>query len=224
MKGKNDMTLAVRKVDRDGVPYPTPEEAVQSILKIRLGDMQERETFFRQCYPAAVFIASKFARLGMPYADALGACHVGLIYAVSSFDVNNGAPFINFAMRCMERRIINLRRDENCQKRSINNQTTSLNVIQTDAGYSGELMDMIQVIDEQLEVLETQEQVRDIIHEYFMRRYPAEELMIFQLYVEEELTQRELAKRFNSSQMTISRTLKRVQSRLKQIAEELEER
>src|SRR6185312_8452733 len=62
---------------------------------------RQREAIVKRCLPLADHIARRYGGRGEPYDDLVQAGRLGLVNAVSRFDVDNGADLVSFAVPTM---------------------------------------------------------------------------------------------------------------------------
>lgn len=81
-----------------GIALLTPEEELDAVTRLRqTGCEQSRERLVCGNLRLAVYIAKRYAHLGVPLQDLVEAANVGLLMAVDRYDPAKGARFATYA-------------------------------------------------------------------------------------------------------------------------------
>jgi RNA polymerase sigma factor (sigma-70 family) len=103
--GHEDLTLYLREIRR--VPLLT-EEQERELARQWRGEQSEaaRQRLVCSNLRLAVYVAKRYAGLGLPLLDLVEAANLGLLRAVDRFDPDLGARLATFAMWWMRRAIV----------------------------------------------------------------------------------------------------------------------
>lgn len=88
---------------------PTPlseEEEKDALSKLKQGDNKVRELLIVHNLRLVVYIAKKFDNTGLDSDDLISVGTIGLIKAVSSFDIDKNIKLATYASRCIENEIL----------------------------------------------------------------------------------------------------------------------
>lgn len=84
--------------------YSEVTEMIRHLRTLAVGSpafQRQREAIVKRCLPLADHIARRYGGRGEPYDDLVQAGRLGLVNAVSRFDVDNGADLVSFAVPTM---------------------------------------------------------------------------------------------------------------------------
>lgn len=70
-----------------------PQEELQLLPRVKLGDRKARERLIQGCLPVVVQIAREFENRGLPLLDLVSEGNVGLLQAVEQFNPASGNTF-----------------------------------------------------------------------------------------------------------------------------------
>lgn len=162
-------------------------------------------------------VVKKYQGTGEDLDDLISIGTIGLIKAVTTFDANKASRLSTYAARCIENEILMHMRSKKKHSREV----SLYEPIGTDKeGNEINLLDIIEgpavdVVGEYATRLDIQKMLE------LMEKLPPKELQIIRLRYglsgEEELTQREIAKRLSISRSYVSRIEKNALIRLKNL-------
>lgn len=100
-----------RRVDYVGgaeaLPPPlTQEEEGLLLSRLRCGDVDVKPTLIERNLRLVVYIAKKFENTGIPVDDLVSIGSIGLIKAVSTFDIEKNIKLATYASKCIENEIL----------------------------------------------------------------------------------------------------------------------
>ncbi len=91
----------------EALPPPlTQEEEGLLLSRLRGGDVDVRSTLIERNLRLVVYIAKKFENTGIPVDDLVSIGSVGLIKAVSTFDIDKNIKLATYASKCIENEIL----------------------------------------------------------------------------------------------------------------------
>jgi len=91
----------------EALPPPlTQEEEIVLLSRLKDGDPDVRSTLIERNLRLVVYIAKKFENTGIPIDDLVSIGSIGLIKAVSTFDVRKNIKLATYASRCIENEIL----------------------------------------------------------------------------------------------------------------------
>lgn len=100
-----------RRVDYVGSAEALPpplshEEEVHLLSRLRGGDGDVKSTLIERNLRLVVYIAKKFENTGIPIDDLVSIGSIGLIKAVSTFDIQKNIKLATYASKCIENEIL----------------------------------------------------------------------------------------------------------------------
>lgn len=91
----------------EALPPPLSQEEEGLLLtRLRGGDVDVRSTLIERNLRLVVYIAKKFENTGIPVDDLVSIGSVGLIKAVSTFDIDKNIKLATYASKCIENEIL----------------------------------------------------------------------------------------------------------------------
>lgn len=91
----------------EALPPPlTPEEESHLLAQLTEGSPDVRSTLIERNLRLVVYIAKKFESTGIPLDDLVSIGSIGLIKAVSTFDVSKNIRLATYASKCIENEIL----------------------------------------------------------------------------------------------------------------------
>ncbi|HHW17702.1 MAG TPA: RNA polymerase sporulation sigma factor SigE [Firmicutes bacterium] len=91
----------------EALPPPlTQEEEVVLLSRLKEGDKDVRTTLIERNLRLVVYIAKKFESTGIPIDDLVSVGSIGLIKAVSTFDIGKNIKLATYASKCIENEIL----------------------------------------------------------------------------------------------------------------------
>lgn len=200
----------------ESLPAPLPpDEEAEVIRKLAEGDELARAKLIEHNLRLVVYIAKRFDNTGVDIDDLVSIGTIGLIKAVSSFNLDKNIKFATFGSRCIENEILMYLRkisktrteislDEPLNTDVEGNVLLLCDVLGTDADaiyHDIESKDEMEMLKNSFETLSPRE--REIIE------------LRFGLAGREEKTQKEIADMMGISQSYISRLEKKIVEQLK---------
>jgi len=101
----------------EALPPPlTQEEEGLLLMRLQEGDVDVKSTLIERNLRLVVYIAKKFENTGIPVDDLVSIGSIGLIKAVSTFDIAKNIKLATYASKCIENEILMyLRRTMRCK-------------------------------------------------------------------------------------------------------------
>lgn len=199
----------------DPLPPPlSPEEERAQALRLKEGDEDARRALIEHNLRLVVFIARRFENTGVPLEDLISIGTIGLMKAVSTFDVDKKIKLATYASRCVENEIL-----MHLRKTARLRMEVSLDEpLKTDwDGNELLLSDVLGTRPDTVSAGLDQQIERDILMDALEKLTQREKTIIllrFGIGGRKERTQKEVADMLGISQSYISRLEKRILSRL----------
>ncbi len=196
-------------------PNLTPDEERQAFLEMREGDEEARQKLILHNLRLVAHIVRKYYSTSKNQEDLVSIGTIGLVKAVDSFNIDNGARFATYAAKCIQNEILmNFRAQKKHSSEISINETI-------DVDRDGNPLAYIDVISSDENVAEEIE--RQIMSEAAMKciktalnlRERQIIIMRYGLCGSQELTQREIAERLGISRSYVSRIEKSALEKLK---------
>ena len=196
-------------------PNLSSEEEKMAFIKMREGDEDARQKLILHNLRLVAHIVRKYYSTSKNQDDLVSIGTIGLVKAVDSFNIDNGARFATYAAKCIQNEILmNFR----AQKK----HASDISINETiDVDRDGNPLAYIDVISSEENMAEDIE--RQIMSEKALRciktvltlRERQIIIMRYGLYGSRELTQREIAERLGISRSYVSRIEKSALEKLK---------
>lgn len=91
----------------EALPPPLSQEEEGLLLsRLRGGDVDVKSTLIERNLRLVVYIAKKFENTGIPVDDLVSIGSIGLIKAVSTFDIQKNIKLATYASKCIENEIL----------------------------------------------------------------------------------------------------------------------
>ena len=186
-------------------PLTTEEEKIY-LQKYKQGDLQARDVLIERNLRLVAHVVKKYQGAGEDLDDLISIGTIGLIKAVSTYDMTKGSRLATYAARCIDNELLMMLRS----RKKISREVSLYEPIGTDKeGNEIHLMDIV-------EGKETDITASCIHKENVLKLYqllgetltPLEYDVIkyrYGLFGEKELTQRTIAKRLGISRSYVSR-------------------
>lgn len=101
------LCLFLRVSSSNGFPSPlSSEEESEYFHRARKGDKKARELLIEHNLRLVAHIVKKYYSTAKNQEDLVSIGTVGLIKAIDSFDITNGAKFVTYASKCMQNEIL----------------------------------------------------------------------------------------------------------------------
>ena len=186
-------------------PLTTQEETFY-LRKCRQGDKTARDVLIERNLRLVAHIVKKYQGVDEDLDDLISIGTIGLIKAVSTYDMTKGSRLATYAARCIDNELLMMLRT----KRKSNRETSLYEPIGTDKeGNEIHLLDIVEANEQDItdqcihkeRILQLYGCLREVLSplEYEVIKYR------YGLFGEKELTQRALGKRLGISRSYVSR-------------------
>ena len=195
----------------------TAQEEKEYLDRFQAGDQNARDILIERNMRLVAHVVKKYQGLDEDLDDLISVGTIGLIKAVSTFDTSKSVRLSTYAARCIDNELLMLLR----QRKKKSREVSLYDPIGTDKeGNEISLLDIIETIP--FDVVEHYTNNEDIVllsrflnNSLTDKEYEVIKLR-YGLFGEEELTQREIAKRLNISRSYVSRIEKNAILKLRQ--------
>lgn len=195
----------------------TAQEEKEYLDRFQAGDQNARDILIERNMRLVAHVVKKYQGLDEDLDDLISVGTIGLIKAVSTFDASKSVRLSTYAARCIDNELLMLLR----QRKKKSREVSLYDPIGTDKeGNEISLLDIIETIP--FDVVEHYTTNEDIVllsrflnNSLTDKEYEVIKLR-YGLFGEEELTQREIAKRLNISRSYVSRIEKNAILKLRQ--------
>lgn len=195
----------------------TAHEEKEYLDRFQAGDQNARDILIERNMRLVAHVVKKYQGLDEDLDDLISVGTIGLIKAVSTFDTSKSVRLSTYAARCIDNELLMLLR----QRKKKSREVSLYDPIGTDKeGNEISLLDIIETIP--FDVVEHYTTNEDIVllsrflnNSLTDKEYEVIKLR-YGLFGEEELTQREIAKRLNISRSYVSRIEKNAILKLRQ--------
>ena len=196
-------------------PPLSPERERECFLSMKRGDDRAREELITHNLRLVSHIVRKYYSTAKDQDDLVSVGTIGLVKAVDSFDIKNGARFATYAARCIQNEILMYFRSQ----KKLSNEVSINETIDVDRdGNPLTYIDVISVTDTTDEDIDRALQTRRAIELLKNSLDPRERdviVMRFGLGGREPMTQMEVAKQLGISRSYVSRIENTALSKLK---------
>ncbi|MDC3413306.1 RNA polymerase sporulation sigma factor SigK [Aquibacillus sp. 3ASR75-11] len=200
----------VSYVKNHAFPQPLPpDEEAQYIKKMNEGDAEARNILIEHNLRLVAHIVKKFENTGEDTEDLISIGTIGLIKGIESFSSGKGTKLATYAARCIENEILMHLRAIKKTKKDVSLQDP---IGQDKEGNEISLIDILQAENEDvIEYIQLNMEVKKIKEYLDILDKREKEVIIgrYGLNGQDELTQREIAKKLNISRSYVSRIEKR---------------
>lgn len=201
------------------LPPPLSQEEETRLIE-NIDSQESRDILIEHNLRLVAYIAKKFDNTSANIEELISIGTVGLIKAISTFNVEKNIKLATYASRCIENEILMFIRKASNQKKEISiDEPLSVDFDGNELLLSDILGSDSDVVSKEMEEDEERRLLRSAVKELNSRERIIVE-MRFGLIDGEELTQKEVADQLGISQSYISRLEKRIMSRLKKKIEE----
>ena len=201
------------------LPPPLSQEEEQRLIET-IDTQQSRDILIEHNLRLVAYIAKKFDNTTANIEELISIGTVGLIKAISTFNVDKNVKLATYASRCIENEILMFIRKASNQKKEISiDEPLSVDFDGNELLLSDILGSDSDIVSKDMEEDEERRLLRSAVRELNSRERVIIE-MRYGLLDGEELTQKEVADQLGISQSYISRLEKRIMSRLKKKIEE----
>lgn len=203
----------------DTLPPPLEKEEEEEMIRL-IHTKEAQCALIEHNLRLVAFIAKRFENTGANIEELISIGTLGLMKAVSTFNIEKNIKLATYASRCIENEILMYIRKAASQKREISiDEPLSVDWDGNELLLSDILGSESDVVCKDMEA----EEERRILREAVSTLAPRERIIIemrFGLVSGEELTQKEVADALGISQSYISRLEKRIMKRLRRLIEE----
>ena len=201
----------------DVLPPPlSPEEERRLTQRLAEQDSEARSTLIEHNLRLVVYIAKRFDSGNANVEDLISIGTIGLIKAISTFDIDRSARLSTYAARCIDNELLMMLRS----RKKCSREVSLYEPIGTDKeGNEISLLDIIE--SPPVDVIENYSTQQDILHLLSSIKSilsPKEYQVIcyrYGIFNEPELTQREIAARLDISRSYVSRIEKNALKKLR---------
>lgn len=204
------------------VPQPlSKEETIELFYKMQAGDFNARQKLIEHNIRLVLNIVIKnFYSNFWEKQELVSVGIIGLIKSVDTFDITKGVNFSSYAIRCIENEILLFIRNNNKYQKNCSLDETLYSDDKGDIKLQDTLIDMKSDFVLDYENKEIYEVIRKIITGLAERKRLIVE-MYFGFNNEKPMSQRDIANKLGTTQVSISRNLSKI---LKQISFILEQK
>ena len=201
------------------LPPPLSAEE-ENELVTRINTKEARDTLIEHNLRLVAYIAKKFDNTQASIEELISIGTVGLVKAVSTFNMDKNIKLATYASRCIENEILMFIRKTATQKKEISiDEPLSVDFDGNELLLSDILGSDVDIVSKDMEDDEERSLLRDAVHKLSARERIIIE-MRYGLANCNAMTQKEVAESLGISQSYISRLEKRIMSRLKKKIEE----
>ncbi|MBP0979222.1 MAG: RNA polymerase sporulation sigma factor SigK [Oscillospiraceae bacterium] len=196
----------------NNLSFPKPlskQEEKECLEKIKEGDEEARNKLIKHNLRLVAHIIKKYYSKIKEQEDLISIGTIGLIKAVSSFDISKGAKFATYASRCIENEILMHFR---AQKKLVKDVYISDPIDLDNDGNSLTLMDIVadeESISENIDNKIETEKMYELINKNLTSREKSIIYMRYGLKGFKSMPQREVAQKLNISRSYVSRIEKK---------------
>jgi len=200
-------------------PEPlTPEQEKDCLARSAKGDEEARSMLIEHNLRLVAHIAKKFTGNGRNNDDIISIGTIGLIKAVSTYDMHKGTALATYAARCIENEILMSIRSEKRQATEV----SLYDSIGTDRdGNDISLAEVLgsdpSLVGDEVEMRIAAQQLRELVREHLTERERVVIELRYGLAGNFCMTQREIAKMLDISRSYVSRIEKKALIKLCQV-------
>lgn len=203
----------------DALPPPLSVDE-EAELVARIQTKEARDILIEHNLRLVAYIAKRFENTQASIEELISIGTVGLIKAISTFNMDKNIKLATYASRCIENEILMFIRKTSTQKKEISiDEPLSVDFDGNELLLSDILGSDSDLVSREMEEDEEKRFLRDAVCELSSRERVIIE-MRYGLISGEEMTQKEVAECLGISQSYISRLEKRIMSRLRKKIEE----
>lgn len=191
------------------------EEEIELLEKVKLGNMEARNTLIEHNLRLVVYVAKRFETNSFNLEDLISIGTMGLIKAISTFKFDKNIKLATYASRCIENEILMFLRKKSRMRIEVSlDEPLSMDDEGNELLLSDVLSNDIYEVNGNLLEKERQDRLQVALISLKPREREILE-MRFGLSGKEELTQKEVADLLGISQSYISRLEKKILKKLK---------
>lgn len=203
-----------------GGAFPKPlseEEERECLIKSANGDVDAKNKLIEHNLRLVAHVVKKYYSASMDNDDLISIGTIGLIKAISNFDVERGAKLATYAARCVENEILMYFRS---MKRQVSEMSLSEPIDNDSEGNELSFIDIISSDDSMLDKIDdedNQNRLNKFIEEKLNDREKMIVKMRYGLDGYNAATQREIAELFGISRSYVSRIEKKALKKLHEV-------
>ena len=189
-------------------PLTSAEEKL-CLKRCRKGDPEAKRILIEHNLRLVAHVAKKYQNTGEDLEDLISIGTIGLIKAISTFDIDRSARLSTYAARCIDNELLMMLRS----RKKCSREVSLYEPIGTDKeGNEISLLDIIE--SPPVDVIENYSTQQDILHLLSPKEY---QVICYRygIFDEPELTQREIAARLDISRSYVSRIEKNALKKLR---------
>ena len=192
------------------------EDETHYLTLARQGDLNARNTLVEYNLRLVAHIVKKYQTANRSTEDLISIGTIGLIKAINTYNESKGSRLVTYASRCIENELLMRLRQERKEAREV----SLYEPIGTDKeGNEISLMDIISVDDENiLQDIIVSDHINHISDIFFKVLDKREQIVLtlrYGLFHNDEMTQKDIAKKLNISRSYVSRIEKKALLKLR---------
>lgn len=192
------------------------EDETHYLALARQGDLNARNTLVEYNLRLVAHIVKKYQTANRSTEDLISIGTIGLIKAINTYNESKGSRLVTYASRCIENELLMRLRQERKEAREV----SLYEPIGTDKeGNEISLMDIISVDDENiLQDIIVSDHINHISDIFFKVLDKREQIVLtlrYGLFHNDEMTQKDIAKKLNISRSYVSRIEKKALFKLR---------
>lgn len=192
------------------------EDETHYLALARQGDLNARNTLVEYNLRLVAHIVKKYQTANRSTEDLISIGTIGLIKAINTYNKSKGSRLVTYASRCIENELLMRLRQERKEAREV----SLYEPIGTDKeGNEISLMDIISVDDENiLQDIIVSDHINHISDIFFKVLDKREQIVLtlrYGLFHNDEMTQKDIAKKLNISRSYVSRIEKKALLKLR---------
>ncbi len=204
--------------------FPRPlsaKEESECIQKCREGDKEARSRLIECNLRLVAYLVKKYIANDRNVDDLISVGTIGLIKAIDTYDANKGVRLATYASRCIDNELLMMIRSDKKQGREV----YLYEPIGMDDGEGNHirLLDVLETNDEdvadRMEKEENLGRLNGYLDRFLTKREREIIVLRYGLLGHQEITQREIAKKFAISRSYVSRIEKKALAKLRQAYE-----
>lgn len=198
----------------------SPEEEKYYLERLKSGDMSAKDLLIERNMRLVAHLVKKYNYADRDVEDLISIGTIGLIKAVNTFNGDKGSRLVTYAAKCIDNELLMMLRSEKKRARD----TSIYEPLGTDSeGNSISLMDVLESEDvdviEEMELDANIKKLNSLLKDVLTERERQIICLRYGLYNGHEVTQREIADKFNISRSYVSRLEKKALKRLREAYE-----
>ncbi len=198
----------------------SPEEEKYYLERLKSGDSSAKDLLIERNMRLVAHLVKKYNYADRDVEDLISIGTIGLIKAVNTFNGDKGSRLVTYAAKCIDNELLMMLRSEKKHSKD----TSIYEPLGTDSeGNSISLMDVLESEDvdviEEMELDANIKKLNSLLKDVLSERERQIICLRYGLYNGHEVTQREIADKFNISRSYVSRLEKKALKRLREAYE-----